>query len=634
MADALDKQTKDLLYTQKTRCHMCHEIPIIKEVTHNEGPIYFISAECLNKHGVFFNTLDDFCKDQNQFEKLKCSLCNNTQGIVKSKKEIYQFCKECKFICPTCINTKHKKFKKKHPLMEIQYLDFTCFEHQKNYIGFCEQCNINICQQCEPNHKNHNNKHYFKNIMPTPQKIREVRERMNKQKEIIKEVDNNLNLFIKFVNDKAGEYLTNLNLDLKLNSQILNCLDPQHINYQSLKNFDKILDIDYSDISWVDVINNQLNIFIKLIKDSSAKNKSNSEPTIQASTILDKELIDEFQKSMAADKSKISIDVLENKTNYDDFSECELLKEIGKKNKNIFKNDEIFGDLKDIYIMPKCKTYMILIDNGIFLYDQSSNNLLCYLDVNDDLEYDDVKNVLYSYDSKSNIIKLYVGLYKKIKIYKIEEKEEYKYELINELKIEQLNNFCLNDNLDLFVLLQNGYSIFKYNKKKYEQEIEHINIKTEKNLLFSIKNYVLICNQEKGEIIFRDKCKNFELSFIINNLKINEQSKIIELNEKLICISNENILQIIDIENKNINYTHNFSKINKIMSFDLINSKNLLVSGSMNEKYFVFTIEFDEAYSKASDKKMVENLRCDIVRKISSNLIILYTNYGINILEI
>ena len=70
------------------------------------------------------------------------------------------------------------------------------------------------------------------------------------------------------------------------------------------------------------------------------------------------------------------------------------------------------------------------------------------------------------------------------------------------------------------------------------------------------------------------------------------------------------------------------------MSFDLINSKNLLVSGSMNEKYFVFTIEFDEAYSKASDKKMVENLRCDIVRKISSNLIILYTNYGINILEI
>ena len=148
MADALDKQTKDLIYTQKTRCNLCHEVPIIKEIMHNEGLIYFISAECLNKHGVFFCTLADFCKDQNQFEKLKCSLCNSTQGNIKSKKEIYQFCKECQFLCPKCITTKHKKFKKKHPLMEIQYLDFTCFEHQKNYIGFCEQCNNN-----EENHK-------------------------------------------------------------------------------------------------------------------------------------------------------------------------------------------------------------------------------------------------------------------------------------------------------------------------------------------------------------------------------------------------------------------------------------------------------------------------------------------------
>lgn len=634
MADALDKQTKDLIYTQKTRCNLCHEVPIIKEIMHNEGLIYFISAECLNKHGVFFCTLADFCKDQNQFEKLKCSLCNRTQGNIKSKKEIYQFCKECQFLCPTCITTKHKKFKKKHPLMEIQYLDFTCFEHQKNYIGFCEQCNINICQQCEPNHKNHNNKHYFKNIMPAPQKIREIREKVHKQKESIEEVNNNLNTFIKCVNDKAGEYLANLNSTLKLNSQILNCLDPQHINYQSLKNFDKILDIDFSDISWVDIINNQLNIFVKLIKDNSVKNKNNSEPTKQTSTILDKELMDKFQKSMATDKTKISIEEIENKITYDDFSECELLKEIGEKNKNIFKNDEIFGNLKDIYIMPKCKTYMMLIDNGLFLYDQGSNNLLCFLDVNDDLEYDDVKSVLYNYDSKSSIINLYVALDKKIKIYKIEEKEEYKYELINQFKVDKLKNFCINDNLDLFVLLENGYSIFKYKKMKYEQEIEHINIKAEKNLLFSIKNYVLICKQEEGEIIFRDKIKNFESSFIINNLKINEQSKIIELNEKLIGLSNVDSLQIIDIENKNIKFTHHFEKINKIMSFDLINNKDLLVSGSFFEKYIVFILEFDESYSKVSEKKKIENLRCDIVKKITSNLFILYTNYGINILEL
>ena len=633
MADVLDKQTKDLIYTQKTRCNMCHEIPIIKELTLNEGAFYFISAECLHKHGVYFCTLEDFCKEQNQFEKLKCQLCNNTQGNIKSKKEIFQFCKECKFLCPTCIATKHKKFKKKHPLMEIQYLDFTCFEHQKNYIGFCEQCNINICQQCESSHKNHNNKHYFKDEMPAPQKIKEAKEKVHKQKESIEQINNSLNTFVKFVNEKTKEYLTNINSDLKLNFQILNCMEPQYINYQCLKNFDKILDIDFSDISWVDVINNQLNVFIKLIKDSSSQNKNNPESKEKTSTILDKELMDKFQKSVSAEKQK-TIDAVENKTIFDDFSECELLKEIGKKNKNIFKNDEIFGNLKDIYIMSKCKTYLMLIDNGIFLYDQENNNLLCYLDVNDGLEYDEVKSVLYSFDNKSRIINLYVGTDKKIKIYKIEEKEEYKYELINELKVDKFKNFCLNDNLDLFVLLEDGYSIFKFKKKKYEQEIEHINIKKEKNILFTLKNYALICKKEKEEIIFRDKNKNFEPSFIMNNIKTNEQSKIIELNENLICLSNENLLQIIDIEKKIITYTHNVELINKIISFDLINNKELLVSGNVDDKYFVFILEFNESYSKISDKKKVENLRCDIVRKISSDLIILYTNYGINILEL
>ena len=74
--------------------------------------------------------------------------------------------------------------------------------------------------------------------------------------------------------------------------------------------------------------------------------------------------------------------------------------------------------------------------------------------------------------------------------------------------------------------------------------------------------------------------------------------------------------------------------INKIISFDLINNKELLVSGNVDDKYFVFILEFNESYSKISDKKKVENLRCDIVRNISSDLIILYTNYGINILEL
>ena len=71
-----------------------------------------------------------------------------------------------------------------------------------------------------------------------------------------------------------------------------------------------------------------------------------------------------------------------------------------------------------------------------------------------------------------------------------------------------------------------------------------------------------------------------------------------------------------------------------IMSFDLINNKQLLLSGNSDDKYFVLFSEFNESYSKISDKKKLENLRCDIIRTISSGLIILFTNYGVNILEI
>jgi len=184
--------------------------------------------------------------------------------------------------------------------MEIQNLDFICFDHQKNYIGFCEQCNINICQLCEPTHKNHNNKHYFKNEMPNSQKIQEVKEKVGKQKKIIDEINKVLNEIIK----NAQEYLSNLNQDLKLNIQILNCLDTQHLNYQCLKNFDKILDIDYSDISWVDNVNKKLDEFIKIIKDNKSDIKNTPETTTQTSSILDKELMDKFQKSVTGDKKK------------------------------------------------------------------------------------------------------------------------------------------------------------------------------------------------------------------------------------------------------------------------------------------------------------------------------------------
>ena len=132
---------------------------------------------------------------------------------------------------------------------------------------------------------------------------------------------------------------------------------------------------------------------------------------------------------------------------------------IAQRNKSLVKNKDIIGDLKDIYILPKSKNYSILIDNGIFLYDQETNDLLCYIDVNDNLEYNDVNQILYNYRDKLKKIYLYIGTDNQIKIYRINEYEEYKYELIQEIKIENLIKFELDNNYNILTLGKNGTNI-------------------------------------------------------------------------------------------------------------------------------------------------------------------------------
>ena len=442
----IDKKTQELLFNQKVRCNLCHEIPIIKEIICSGGLSYFISAECLNKHGVFFCPIQDFCQEANQFEKLKCSKCEKYQGIVKTKTELFQFCEECKFLCPSCIKSKHKKFKKKHPLIELQNLDYKCREHLMDYTCFCGECNINFCDMCISTHRSHKDKHTLKNMMPNNKKIKEIGKKIEEQKKNVEEINKCLDEILKVVNKKINEFKNNLNNDLKLNLQIYNCFSEDQNNYQSILNFDKIIDIDFSDISWIGEINNELDKLIKIIKEKSP-NKNFKENISTTSNFIDKDLMDKFQKTMSADKNKTSIEELENRNRYDDFTNNELLKEIGERNKKLYKKDEIIGNLKDIYILTKCKNYLMLLDNGIFLFSQQTNDLLCYIDINENLEYEEINILSYIYVSNLSEILLFIGINGKIKIYCINEQEEYNYNLLQEIRLENYNNFCLNDNL-------------------------------------------------------------------------------------------------------------------------------------------------------------------------------------------
>ena len=631
MADRkLDENSRQSIYKQKLRCNMCHEIPIIKEVVNGGGLNIFVSAECLNKHGVFFCTLKDFCSDKNQIEKIKCHNCNKVQGIIDNQLKFFFYCKECqKFLCPVCYSAHYKK-NQKHHVTRIDDLDFICKEHGKEYSGFCPNCNMNICSLCLKAHGKHDKRVDFKNVMPLQQKIKEVFNKIENQKTQIIEINKILDNILKIANDKIKEYQQNLKYAWKFNNQIFNGMEPKKPNYQSIVNFDKIFDIDISDISWVGEIQEELDKFIKLIKKKSST--VSNEKFKRSATHVDKDFMDTLKQSVIGSTNKHTRDVLEDQKLYD-FTGNELLSEIGIKNQRIIKTDEIIGELKNIYIMKECKNYLTLADNGIFMFDEETNDLLSYIDINENLEYDEVNSLAHYYDKNHQKIYLFVGTNSnKIKIYCIDEINDYSYELIQEINIEKIKEMFCNKKGNLLVLEDNNFAIYKLYDNKYEQEKEYIGEDNETINLFSTKNNFISTVKEKGQITFYDK-KDFEILFSIDKINSNEESKIFEISKNLIGLSFKNVIQVIDVEKKVLSFC--FDKINMdfIESIDLINDTNFLLSCNLNNKLTTYILEIDNVNKTFKEKKKIEDLDCKLIRKIEINKVILYTKYGVNIIE-
>ena len=627
MSDKKKDENSKQLYKQKLRCNMCYEIPIIKEVINEGGLNTFISAECLNKHGVFFS-LKDFISDKNQIENIKCHICNKIQGIIDHHSKFFYFCKECtKFLCPTC-HSSHKKTK--HHQIKLDEFDNICKEHGKEYSGFCPKCNINICSSCNKVHSKHDKKFDFKNVMPNSQKIKEVTNKIEIQKAQILEVNKILDNILKIANEKIKEYQENLKDTIKYNIQILNGLEPKKPNYQSIVNFNKILNLNISDISWVTEIQDALDKFIKLIKKNyfSSSHDKVKNPTSN----IDKELMDTLRKSILGNANKPNIDILEDQQLYD-FTDNELLSEIGKKNYRIFKNEEIIGELKNIYIMNECNNYLTIADNGIFIFDQETNDLLSYIDVNENLEYDEINSLAYYYDIKLKKINLFIGTNNnKIKIYCVDENNDYSYELIQEINIEKIKNLFCNKKGHLLVFEDNNFAIYKLYGNKYEQEKEYIGEDNETINLYSTENYYISTIKEKQQIIFYDK-KDFEILFSIDKINNNEDSKIIEISKNLICLSFKNLIQVIDVDKKILSFCYDKIIMDYIESIDLINDNEILLSCNLNNKLTTYILENDIENKTFKEKNKIEDLDCKIIRKIETDKLILYTKYGVNIIE-
>ena len=106
--------------------------------------------------GFFSSPILSFTKalQSQELYKIKCSICNK-----EAKYPLY--CRGChQTFCPNCKSSHNTEIKTrtKHILIDSYKYDFYCAEHQDVFNNaYCDNCKINICQNCikENLHKGH-----------------------------------------------------------------------------------------------------------------------------------------------------------------------------------------------------------------------------------------------------------------------------------------------------------------------------------------------------------------------------------------------------------------------------------------------------------------------------------------------
>ena len=147
---------------KKLRCINCLDIRRLLIIPGYPDPKIEIMCHC-NKSEEY---LLEYCSELKKITdfKLVCTKCG--------KEEIKhpRFCYECLAVyCSKCCNNHlprrtgdEESFKRSslqgHKTIHVEKLDFYCVNHQtENFIGYCQQCLMNICPQCikEETHQYH-----------------------------------------------------------------------------------------------------------------------------------------------------------------------------------------------------------------------------------------------------------------------------------------------------------------------------------------------------------------------------------------------------------------------------------------------------------------------------------------------
>ena len=133
-------------------CPDCKELAFININEDN------ININCINNHKEEY-FINNFIESQNIKEnEIKCNICKNKKYLYNDN---FYICTCNKYICQLCMNN-HIKNNKEHNLLYYNKKYSYCNKHIIEYISYCSQCKINLCEKCEKEHYKHKIIYYKK----------------------------------------------------------------------------------------------------------------------------------------------------------------------------------------------------------------------------------------------------------------------------------------------------------------------------------------------------------------------------------------------------------------------------------------------------------------------------------------
>ena len=279
----------DLIKSKYIICPECNENAYI---TIDDFKISIICSKA--EHITENLQLNEFDKTQKiDQSKIKCDKCNELKSKTEDNK-IY-VCNKCKLnLCPKCKNghdESHKDF-----IKDYEENQFYCKNHFCEYTHYCQDCNEDICQLCEEEHKDHELTS-FDNIIQDidlikNNDIKDTTEAIIELKSIINGMINILNKLKK-----------NLDTYFEIFDNIISNFDTKKRNYSLIQSFNNIREYNNNFLGNITEINKNSNFKSQFISVINLEKKMNFKKLKTKSKIIKNEQIEEN-----IDKNEIILD--------------------------------------------------------------------------------------------------------------------------------------------------------------------------------------------------------------------------------------------------------------------------------------------------------------------------------------